>query len=580
LELKQTEKPKRKIILKGENGAQIFLETLKLMGVRYFFANTGTDYPAFIDAMAKYAAEGEEYPKLILCPHETVAVAMAHGFYMISHEPQLVMVHTIPGTANALAGLMNAKRQYVPLILLAGRTPVTEEGSKASRDFWIHWAQESRDQGALVREFVKWDYEIRVAEQAADVAQRSWKVAMTDPKGPVYVSFPREWTMQPVRGAEVYSPDRQQPPVSRVVDDSVLDSVAEQLISAERPLITTKRLGQDPGAVRELVRLAELLAIPVLGALDECFNFPNTHPLAVSRSIQDADTLFVIESDEPWAPMHRKPQPDAKVISLQTDAALTDYPLWSFHADLAMSGEPKLILSKIVEKAKAKLTSKRKQDLKGRYDIIAAMHEEQKKNAINTAQSKASDLPIDFAWLSYNIGLVKRVSDIVVNEYSLDPNVMDFPEPGTYFSSPTTGSLGWGLGAALGAKLAAPDRTVIAALGDGSYIFGVPTAGHFVSESYKIPFLTIIYNNQCWGSTKRSLLAKYADGWAVKTGHFIGTDLKPAPRFKYVAMASGAYAETVEDPKEVRPALERALNVVRKEGNQALLDVVCKYPPP
>jgi acetolactate synthase-1/2/3 large subunit len=299
--------------------------------------------------------------------------------------------------------------------------------------------------------------------------------------------------------------------------------------------------------------------------------------MAVPAPISQADLIFMIETEEPWVPMHRRPDPEAKVISLQTDAVYTNYPLWTFHADLAMTGDPKLILSRLVQKVRARLTPKQNMKIEERHLTISMMHEKWRQGAIENAKSKASDLPIDFAWLSYNIGLVKRSGDIVVNEYDLDPSIMDF-EPGTYFSSPAAASLGWGLGAALGAKLASQERTVIAALGDGSYIFGAPTAAHFVSEAYRIPFLVIIYNNQAWGSTKGTLLKKYPRGWSAKTKRFFGTDLRPVPRFKYVAMASGAYAEAVEDPSEVKPALERALRVVREEGNQALLDVICKYP--
>ena len=144
-----------------ENTAQGYLELLRDRGVKYFFGNGGTDFASLIDAFAKFSEEGKSEPRPITVPHEFVAVSMAHGYYMISGEPQVVMVHVIVGTANASGGIMNAARANVPVIFSAGRTPITEAGFVGSRDVYIHWAQESFDQGSLVREFVKWDFELK-----------------------------------------------------------------------------------------------------------------------------------------------------------------------------------------------------------------------------------------------------------------------------------------------------------------------------------------------------------------------------------------------------------------------------------
>ena len=144
-----------------ENTAQGYLELLRDRGVKYFFGNAGTDFASLIDAFVKFSQEGKSEPRPITVPHEFVGVSMAHGYYMISGEPQVVMVHVIVGTANAAAAIMNAARANVPIIFTAGRTPFTEAGVMGSRDVAIHWAQESFDQGSLIREFVKWDYELK-----------------------------------------------------------------------------------------------------------------------------------------------------------------------------------------------------------------------------------------------------------------------------------------------------------------------------------------------------------------------------------------------------------------------------------
>jgi acetolactate synthase-1/2/3 large subunit len=181
------------------------------------------------------------------------------------------------------------------------------------------------------------------------------------------------------------------------------------------------------------------------------------------------------------------------------------------------------------------------------------------------------------AWLSRCVGDVVDERTIVVNEYDLDATQVCFTRPGTYFASPSSGGLGWGLGAALGARLAAPDHTVICCAGDGAYIFGAPTAAHWVSRACEAPVLWIVFNNRAWNAVKRSVTAHAPDGWAKRTGMPL-TELDPAPDYELICRASGGHAEKVEDPATLPDALARALKVVREERRQALLNVICKKP--
>jgi acetolactate synthase-1/2/3 large subunit len=182
------------------------------------------------------------------------------------------------------------------------------------------------------------------------------------------------------------------------------------------------------------------------------------------------------------------------------------------------------------------------------------------------------------AWVSRCVGDVVDERTIVVNEYDLDVSQAVFTRPGSYFSSPPAGGLGWGLGAALGAKLAAPDHTVICCVGDGAYIFGAPTAAHFVSRAYDAPVLFVVFNNRMWNAVKRSVQTHAKEGWAAKMDHMPLTELDPAPDYELICRASGGHAERVEDPAELPAALERALRTVRTEKRQALLNVICKKP--
>jgi acetolactate synthase I/II/III large subunit len=148
--------------------------------------------------------------------------------------------------------------------------------------------------------------------------------------------------------------------------------------------------------------------------------------------------------------------------------------------------------------------------------------------------------------------------------------------PGCYFGVSHAGYLGWALGAALGVKMASPDKTVITTVGDGSYMFSVPSACHFVSKAYDLPLLIIIYNNQSWEAVKHATLGIHPDGWAAKEPDMPLSELKPSPDYEQICAAFGGYGEKVERPEDLDGAITRALNAVKIEKRQACLNIVCK----
>ncbi len=172
--------------------AEAYLELLAARNIDYFFGNAGTDFAPIIEAYAKRFSQEQTLPRPIPVPHEVTAVAMAHGYTMVTGRPQVVMVHTIPGTANAISGIINAARANIPMLFTAGRTPITEGDATGARNGSIHWAQESFDQAAMVREWVKWDYELRHGADLEGVVDRALAIAESQPSGPVYLTLPRE----------------------------------------------------------------------------------------------------------------------------------------------------------------------------------------------------------------------------------------------------------------------------------------------------------------------------------------------------------------------------------------------------
>ena len=190
-------------------------------------------------------------------------------------------------------------------------------------------------------------------------------------------------------------------------------------------------------------------------------------------------------------------------------------------------------------------------------------------------ETSAHQMPMHPAWVSHCIGTAKNANSIVVNEYTLQLDYCAFEQPDSYFGSSSASGLGWGPGAALGAKLAAPERQVIAVSGDGAYLFSNPVAVHHAAALHKLPVLFIVMNNSMWNAVRRSTLQMYPQGETGRSNDTPFTRLGHLPAFEQVCAAAGGYGERVEDPAELPAAIERALNVVQNEGRQALLNVIC-----
>src|SRR5215831_13106483 len=225
------------------NVAGAYLALLADRGVDYLFGNAGTDFAPLIEAYAHAAQSGVAVPRPILATHENLAVTMAHGYGMVSRRIPAVMVHVSVGTANMVCGAINAARENVAILLTAGRSPLTEAGLPGARDGYIHWAQEMYDQAGMIREVVKWDYELRNGEQLTTVVDRALTIAATEPLGPVYLSLPREVIAAPACEPELPSPSQSPAATIAAPDPTAIAAAARILAQATYPLIVTANAG-------------------------------------------------------------------------------------------------------------------------------------------------------------------------------------------------------------------------------------------------------------------------------------------------------------------------------------------------
>lgn len=562
--------------------ASALMEALQEAGISCIFANLGSDHPALIEEWAQAQAENKNYPRIIICPHEMAALSAAHGYAQISGQPQAVFIHVECGTQNLGGSVHNAAKGRVPVLIFAGASPYTQEGELAgSRNEHIHWIQDVFDQRGIVREYMKYDNEIRTGKNVKQLVHRALQIAKSDPKGPVYLMAPREVLEQEVErlpsqaaGWDPLSPS--------AIPPQKIGEIAIDLLQAQKPLIVTSYLGRNPQAVAELVKLSERLAIPVIESVPNYVNFPADHPMHAgyqwnsphqNNILAEADLVLAIDSDIPWIPLHNKPGKECTVYYIDVDPLKEKTPLWYIPCKSFCKADSFVALQQLNMHLETIHTID-ENAVNNRYRYYSQIHNEQREEWRRLEQLNNSRI-ITPQYLTACIREVIDEDTIVLTEsitnYETVCRHLPRNKPGTLFGSGAS-SLGWHGGAAIGAKLAAPDKTVVSLTGDGSYIFSNPTPVHWISRKYNAPFLTVIYNNRGWGAPRLSTLGVHPDGIASQTDQFWVNFNPPSQLAKVAEAAGGAYARTVCSPHELMEALANGLNLVQK-GQSAVIDV-------
>ena len=559
----------------GYTTSTAFLEALAEAGVRYIFANLGSDHPGLIEALARARAEGREdrFPRLVVCPHETVALSAAHAYAGVSRQPQAVLVHVDAGTQNLGGAVSNAIRGRVPVLIFAGAAPYTITGElPAGRNEFIHWIQDIPDQRGILRGYVKYDNEIRTGRNVKQLVHRALQIARSEPAGPVYLDGPREVMEEPL---EPYDADPAQfgPVAPAALTAEVTREIATALAGASHPLIITSYLGRNPDAVPALVKLAELLAIPVLESAAFCVNFPGDHPLHCGYQftttqqnpmLAQADVILVVDSDVPWIHASNHPSPGAAIYAIDIDPLKPRMSMWHVPARRFAAADSKAALEQIARFVRDEILVQ--EDVIEVRRAVVTTANQARRAALEALEQPQAGV-ITPRYLTACVRELLRGTDTLVlteaiTNYQVVAEHLRASKPGSLLGS-GGGSLGWAGGGAVGAKLASsPERTVISLVGDGSYLFGVPSSAHWAARRYDAPALTVIYDNRGWAAVKSATLAVHPSGAAAAADDF-GVSLEPEADLAGIAAAAGgAYGVTVTDPGELRQVLKDALAVV------------------
>jgi acetolactate synthase-1/2/3 large subunit len=559
--------------------AHYFLEGLNEIGIEYLFCNLGTDHAPLIEEMARWRKLGKSFPRTILCPHENVAMHMAAGYAMMTGRGQGVMVHVDAGTANAAMAMHDCARARTPVLLMAGRAPYTTRGElPGSRDTYVHFVQEPYDQASLVRPYVKWEYNLASGVIAKEALRRAHTLMHSDPKGPVYLTLPREMLAEPLPESAVrtFPVERFGPAPAGGADPKLIGILAHRLLAAKHPILITAYAGRNQAIPPLLDKLARLAGLRVYEFNPLYLNIPHDSPCFAGhfpgKHVAQADVGILLDVDVPWIPKDTPDNPNTFWAQIDVDVVKQGLPMWDFPANLRLQGDSHRILAQLIEALEARASPAFKSAAALRLEVLATEERVRVQENARIAANPGAVNRINPHYLCAEIGRAISPDDIVINEAIRNTFAVFHQIPRT---KPATliglagGGLGFSGGTALGAKLACPDATVVQVCGDGSFYFCNPEAVYAVAKQYKLPIFTVVLDNAGWAAVKEATLRMYPDGVAHATSEY-EAQLAPEMDFAKLAEAAGAYGELVTEPEAVPGAIARCLEAVRG-GRAAVL---------
>lgn len=566
-------------------GSDFMVDVIKTLGFEYLAANPGSSYRSLHESLINYG--GNRNPEFITCCHEESAVALAHGYSMVEGKPLLVLAHSTVGLQHAAMGIYNAYGGRAPVFIIVGNTIDAN-----NRRPGIEWDHSAQDNAAMVRDYTKWDDQPASLIAFAESAVRAYKIATTLPMMPVLLVVDSGMQEAPVpKNANLRIPKLTAdiPPQG---DSGAINEVARMLVAAENPVIVAGRVARTPeGAVR-LAEFAEALQAPVI---DVGENLPSRHPL-LSRSavVTDADVILALELDDLWGvvhsfrdQLHRSYQsitkPGVKLITIRMGDLFLRSNYQDFQrympVDLALSADPETTLPSLTEAVQRFTTADRKAAFQARGRKVS----EARRKALEQVRDAAV-----YGWDASPISIPRLTAELweqVKNEdwayvgpdwgISVGLPLWDFDKYYRRLHGGNAGGVGFASPAAVGAALAHRKygRLCVHIQSDGDMMYApgvLWTAAH-----HRIPLLAVMFNNRAYHQELMHVQRMADEHERDITRAHIGTTLRdPDIDYGKLAQGMGVYGSgPISDPKDLGPALKRAVDVV-KRGEPAVVDVV------
>lgn len=595
--------------------ADVFLEALAEAGIDYLFTVLGSDHPSIIEAYIRRQNAGKKFPKMLLFLHEMVAISAADGYARVTRRPQCVIVHVDVGTSALGQGLHNASSGKAPILIFAGQAPYTMYGElPGSRSEHVQWYQDAPGQASIVAPFSRYSNEIKSADHVKTMVNRALLMASTGSCGPAYLTATREALAAPA-ALESRHGYREHVPSCKLggLPETDVKIIAKALLVAEKPLIVTGYLGRNHGAIRRLVDLADVVkGVRVFDFEAREMSFPADHRAYIARAIgaapaiKEADVILVLDCDVPWIPTKVRPSPNARIFHIDVDPRKEKMQLFDIFAEATWNAECEIALEQLIThiKSKRELLAKHSTKLERRWKELEKASVRSQELLSNRGEAR----PNDSISNTYLFSALRRVlpadtvyiSDVVTNQVPFTEQ-LQLTKPGTHISKGGSG-LGWAGGAAIGAKLALDlwdvsdkprckprdpaqveeddaSSLVCCVTGDGSFVFGAPSAVYWAQHKLGTPFLSVVVNNGGWKATRSCINDVHPGGLAAAVSDkSLGIDLKlDGPDYAGIAVAASngtLHGRRVKQASELDDALKEAMAVVQKEQRGALVEVV------
>jgi acetolactate synthase I/II/III large subunit len=579
------------VLTESRSGSDFMVDVIKSLGIEYVCSNPGSSFRGLHESVINYG--GNKNPEFITCCHEESSVAMAHGYAKIEGKPLAILAHGTVGLQHASMAIYNAWCDRVPIYIIVGNIVDATKRIGA-----VEWAHSVQDAAVMVRDYVKWDDTPASLPHFAESAVRAYKIAMTPPTLPVLLVADAELQENPIPDAlALHIPKLGQftPPEG---DSAAIAEAARMLVGAQNPVLLADRLGRTPAGMKNLIDFAEALQAPVISRPGR-MNFPSRHPLNQTERanglIREADVILGMEMSDFWGnvnsfrdQMRRTSEtlikPGTKLISINSDDLYTKSNYQDFdrlpELDLAIAADGESTLPALTEAVKRLLTDDKRRALEARGAQLAKAHQQTLQRNRDAAAVAWDANPVSTARLCAEIWNQIKGSDwslvsTTIFQSRWPERLWNFDKHHQYIGTQGGYGIGYGAPAAVGAALANRKygrlSVNIQCDGDLMYAPGVLwTAAH-----HQIPLLSIMHNNRGYHQEvmQVQIMADRRNRGIDRAN--IGTTLT-APDIEYAKLAQsmGLYGEgPVSDPKDLGPAIKRALDVV-KRGEPAVVDVV------
>ena len=544
-------------------GSDALMEMLRAEGVKYIFGNPGTSEAAIMDSL-------ENYPdfEYILAVQESVALGMADTYARATGKPAFVSLHIDNGLSNCFALLIDSYNTGTPLVVTAGNKDVRK------------LAEGRSDLAEMAKPYTKWSAEITHPEQYPSVMRRAFNEASSPPTGPVFVSLSANSLDDE---AEVNLVPSKQFTKSPAANPKDIEDATNILAGSESPIMIVGDRVMENGGTEAAVRVAELLGAPVYSHLSSQVNFPTGHPQYVGalsirqpaavEALQNSDAVLAVGCgvfSDFFYQGDTVLRPETKLIHVDINA---DEIGKSEPTDVGVFASPREALGQLAEALNSEMTGSQMEAARGRAAVVGAQTRAADEAFRKGAAAGNSQRPMspEAAMVALADALPEDavVFDDAISNRGILHSAAKFSEPGDFFAS-RGGSIGWGPGGGLGLKLANPDRPTVAVCGDGTMMMSVQ--GLWTAVNSKIPCVFVICNNGMYRVLKLNMhvYKRAVKGKPDEPSKYIGMDFPVPFDFAALARSFGAHGVRIEDPADIGPELQKAIDM----NAPAVLDVI------